>query len=112
VKNLETVREFGDYARGKGHGIGLDHYGQSFSNLGFLQSLHPEFVKIDSAFTGELNEEDSDARFYIGSLCSIGHSIDISVIAEGVETESQWLILKKLNVDAIQGYFAGRPKPI
>jgi diguanylate cyclase (GGDEF)-like protein len=112
VNNLETVREFGDYVRGKGHGIGLDHYGQSFSNLGFLQSLHPEFVKIDSAFTGELKDEDSDARFYMGSLCSIGHSIDISVIAEGVETESQWLILKKLNIDAIQGYFVGRPKPI
>ncbi len=112
VNNLEIVREFAGYAKGKGHGIGLDHYGQSFSNLGFLQSLRPEYVKIDSAFTGELRDEESDARFYMGSLCSIGHSIDISVIAEGVETENQWLILKKLNIDAIQGYFVGRPKPV
>jgi len=112
ANNLKMVKEFGAYVKEKGHGIGLDHYGQSFSNLGFLQSLRPDYVKIDSAFTGELKDEDSDARFYMGSLCSIGHSIDISVIAEGVETEGQWLILKKLNVDAIQGYFAGRPKPV
>ncbi|HDR16066.1 MAG TPA: EAL domain-containing protein [Desulfobacteraceae bacterium] len=112
VHNLEMVREFGAYAREKGHGIGLDHYGQSFSNLGYLQSLRPEYVKIDSAFTGELKGEESDGRFYMGSLCSVAHSIDISVIAEGVEMESQWLILKKLNIDAIQGYFVGRPKPV
>lgn len=112
VNNLEMVKEFGATVRRKGHGLGLDHYGQSFSNLGFLQSLRPEYVKIDSAFTGELKDEDSDARFYMGALCSIGHSIDITVIAEGVETERQWLLLKQLNIDAIQGYFAGRPKPV
>jgi diguanylate cyclase (GGDEF)-like protein len=112
VKNLDLVKEFSTMVRQKGHGFGLDHYGQSFSHLGYLQSLRPDYVKIDRAYTGELKEEGSDNRFFIGSLCSVAHSLDIDVIAEGVETELQWQMLTKLNVDAMQGYFIDKPKPV
>jgi diguanylate cyclase (GGDEF)-like protein len=112
VQNLRFVKEFSTLVREYGHGMGLDHYGQSFSNLGYLQSLRPDYVKIDRAYTGELKDEESDSRFFIGSLCSVAHSLDIVVIAEGVETENQWQILKELNLDAIQGYVVARPEPI
>jgi EAL domain-containing protein (putative c-di-GMP-specific phosphodiesterase class I) len=42
----------------------------------------------------------------------VAHSLDISVIAEGVETEHQWEILKELNLDAIQGYIVDKPKEL
>jgi len=112
VQNLNLVREFSAVIRDSEHGIGLDHYGQSFSHLGYLQSLRPDYVKIDRAYTGELKDEESDSRFFIGSLCTVAHSLDIEVIAEGVETEHQWEILKELNLDAIQGYLIARPQPI
>jgi len=112
VQNLEMIREFRSVVRKNGHLVGLDHYGQSFSHLGYLQSLQPDYVKIDRAYTGELKDKESDSRFFIGSLCSVAHSIDIAVIAEGVETEQQWQLLKELNLDAIQGYVIGRPKPL
>jgi diguanylate cyclase (GGDEF)-like protein len=112
VQNLNLVRDFSIFAREYGHTMGLDHYGQSFSNLGYLKSMRPDYVKIDRAYTGELKDEESDSRFFIGSLCSVAHSIDIMVIAEGVETEQQWQVLRELNVDAIQGYIVDRPKPI
>jgi diguanylate cyclase (GGDEF)-like protein len=112
VQNLSSVKEFSTLVREYGHGMGLDHYGQSFSNLGYLQSLRPDYVKIDRAYTGELKDEEGDSRFFIGSLCSVAHSLDIVVIAEGVETEHQWEILKELNLDAIQGYVVARPEPI
>jgi diguanylate cyclase (GGDEF)-like protein len=112
VQNLPLLREFSAFVRRAGHAIGLDHFGQSFSHLGYLQSLRPEYVKIDRAYTGELKEEENDSRFYIGSLCSVAHSIDISVIAEGVETERQYQILTEFNLDALQGYFIERPKSI
>lgn len=112
VQNLDLVKEFSTLVREYGHGMGLDHYGQSFSHLGYLQSLRPDYVKIDRAYTGELKDEESDSRFFIGSLCSVAHSLDITVIAEGVETEHQWEILKELNVDAVQGYAIARPAPI
>ena len=112
VQRLALVKEFSAAVRECGHGIGLDHYGQSFSKLGYLQSLRPEYVKIDRAYTGELKDGESDSRFYIASLCSVAHSIDIAVVAEGVESEQQEQILKELNLDAMQGYLIGRPQPV
>jgi diguanylate cyclase (GGDEF)-like protein len=112
VQHLDLVREFSSAVRECGHGIGLDHYGRSFSKLGYLQSLHPEYVKIDRAYTGELMGEENDSRFYMASLCSVAHSIDIAVVAEGVETEQQARILRELNLDAMQGYCFGRPQPV
>ena len=112
VQNLDLVKEFSLVVRQHGHRVGLDHYGQSFTHLGYLKSLRPDYVKIDRAYTSELKDEDSDSRFFIGSLCSVAHSLDIKVIAEGVETEHQWELLKELNIDAIQGYVVDRPKPL
>ncbi|MDD2581581.1 MAG: EAL domain-containing protein [Desulfuromonadaceae bacterium] len=112
VQHMTLVKEFGAAVRECGHGIGLDHYGQSFSKLGYLQSLRPEYVKIDRAYTGELKDEENDSRFYIASLCGVAHSIDIAVIAEGVEFEQQAQILRELNLDAMQGYFTGKPQPV
>jgi len=112
VQNLDLVKEFSLVVRQYGHLVGLDHYGQSFSHLGYLKTLRPDYVKIDRAYTGELKDEESDSRFFIGALCSVAHSLDITVIAEGVETEQQWELLKELNLDAIQGYIVDRPKPL
>ena len=112
VQHLELIREFAAAVRACGHGIGLDHYGRSFSKLGYLKSLRPEYVKIDRAYTGELLSGENDSGFYVASLCSVAHSIDIAVVAEGVESEEQAAVLKELNLDAMQGYFFGRPRPL
>ena len=112
IQNLDLIKEFSEIVRQNGHRVGLDHYGQSFSHLGYLKALQPDYVKIDRAYTGELKEEESDSRFFIGSLCSVAHSLDINVVAEGVETEQQWEILKELNLDAIQGYIVDKPKEL
>jgi len=112
VQHLDLVKEFSAEVRKYGHYVGLDHYGQSFSHLGYLKSLRPDYVKIDRAYTTELKDSESDSRFFVGSLCSVAHSLDITVIAEGVETEQQWQILKELNLDGIQGYIIDKPKPL
>ena len=74
--------------------------------------MRPEYVKVDRAYTCELQEEESDSRFFISSLCSVAHSLDIAVVAEGVETEQQWRMLTKLNLDGLQGYYIGKPNPV
>ncbi len=112
VQHLEIIKELSLVARKYDHYIGLDHYGQSFSHLGYLKSLRPDYVKIDRAYTCELKDMENDSKFFIGSLCSVAHSLDITVIAEGVETEQQWQLLKELNIDAIQGYIIDRPKSL
>lgn len=112
VQNLDLVREFGKEVQRLGHGYGLDHFGQGFTNFGYLQSLRPDFVKIDRAYTNELKSKESDSHFFIGSLVGVAHSLDIMVVAEGVETEEQFKLLRELNLDAVQGYLIGRPEPL
>ena len=112
VQNENLLRSFSAVIRECGHKMGLDHYGQSGGNLKYLQSLRPDYVKIDRAYTGELKDEESDSRFFISSMCSVAHSIDVVVIAEGVETEKQLQLLHELNIDAVQGYIIEKSKPV
>lgn len=108
---LDVVRRFSADIRKHGHHIGLDHFGRSFSHFGYLKSLQPEYVKIDKAYTAELKQEHGgDSHFFIGALCGVAHSLDIRVVAEGVETEEQAGLFRELNVDAIQGYLISKPK--
>lgn len=111
VHHLDLIKGFSAAVRRYGHSVGLDHYGRSFSHLGYLKTLQPDYVKIDKAYTIELLEEESD-RFFVASLCSVAHSLDIRVIAEGVETEQQLALMKELHLDGIQGYAIDRPKPL
>ncbi len=113
VQNMEAVKLFSHEVRKLGHAIGLDHFGQSFSNFGYLKSLRPEYVKIDRGFTKELDDKTGgDSEFFIDALCSVAHSLDIKVIAEGVEREDQADKLVELNIDALQGYLFGKPEKI
>ncbi len=110
VQYLDAVKDFSTKVQDLGHAIGLDHFGQSFSNFGYLKSLRPEYVKIDRAFTNELESDQGDSGFFIGALAGVAHSLDIHVIAEGVEKEEQVELLLDLNIDALQGYLFGAPK--
>lgn len=110
IQHLETVRKFANAVRRLGHAIGLDHFGQSFSNFGYLKSLRPEYVKLDRAYIYDLAADHGDSHFFIGALCSAAHSLDILVIAEGVEAEEQYHVLLELNVDALQGYLISQPE--
>lgn len=112
TQELSLVQDFADSLRNLGHFIGLDHFGQSFVNFGYLKTLQPRHVKIDRAFTDELKNDQGNSRFFIGALASVAHSLDILVIAEGVEDERQQAALKELNIDGIQGYLVDRPKEL
>ena len=112
VQSREMLKDFSNRVQQCGHAIGLDHFGQSFSNFGYLKSLRPEYVKIDRTFTRDLEHEPGDSEFFIGALSGVAHSLDIQVIAEGVEREDQVEKLLDLNIDALQGYLFGKPQEL
>lgn len=109
VQHIDLVRDFSNKVHVLGHSIGLDHFGQSFSNFGYLKSLRPKYVKIDRGFTKELESNHSDSGFFIEALAGVAHSLDILVIAEGVEREDQRQMLIEMNIDGLQGYHFARP---
>lgn len=112
VQRLDEIKEFATKVQALGHGIALDHFGQSFSNFGYLKSLRPEYVKIDRAFTKELESGEGDSEFFIEALCGVAHTLGVEVIAEGVEVQEQVDHLLDLNIDALQGYLFGKPAQI
>ncbi|MBL4833470.1 MAG: EAL domain-containing protein [Pseudomonas sp.] len=110
LNNIEdaigTLQELKD----KGIKIAIDDFGTGFSSLNYLKRLPIDKVKIDKAFIDDLNDDGRDAAI-VQSIISLAHNLQLSVIAEGVETEQQLAFLAQHECDEIQGYLYARPMP-
>ena len=104
------VKELIDTASPLGYRFSVDHFGSGVTAFSYLQSLNLHFIKIDRSFVAGINEH-TDNQFFIQSVSQIAQSRDISLIAEGVETASELETLLTLGVDAVMGYYLGRPGP-
>lgn len=91
--------------------IALDDFGKGYSSLSYLHSFPFDKIKIDRAFTAEL-EHNQHSTAIVRAVIGLGHSLKIPILAEGVETESQRAFLAQEGCDEIQGYLTGRPFPI
>lgn len=91
-----------------GVGFSLDDFGTGYSSLLHLQRLPLDQLKIDKSFVQDLLTKPGDATV-ARSVVALGHSLGLTVIAEGVETAEQRNMLAELGCDAFQGYFFGRP---
>lgn len=85
----------------------LDHFGTAFTPFGYLHDLKLDYIKIYGGLVSGVCE-NKDNRFFIQSLCQIAHGLDIEVIAEFVEKEKDYIVLKELGVNAVQGYYIGQ----
>ncbi|MGE0031689.1 MAG: EAL domain-containing protein [Steroidobacteraceae bacterium] len=97
-----------DEIRGMGIGIALDDFGTGFSSLGYLAKLPVETLKIDRSFIARMLD-DPGAMTLVSTMISLAHSLKLTVVAEGVETEEQAKILRLLRCDEIQGYLISKP---
>ena len=88
----------------------IDDFGTGYSSLSKLQSLDIDVVKIDQSFVYKL-ATDHQSRALCEAVVSIGRSLDIDVVAEGVETAEQLQLLQSMGCDEIQGYLISRPLP-
>ena len=86
----------------------IDDFGTGYSSLSKLQSLDIDVVKIDQSFVYKL-ETDHQSRALCETIVSIGRSLDIAIVAEGVETTEQLKILQSMGCDEIQGYLISLP---
>jgi diguanylate cyclase (GGDEF)-like protein len=88
----------------------IDDFGTGYSSLSKLQSLDIDVVKIDQSFVYKL-ATDHQSRALCETIVSIGRSLDIAIVAEGVETTEQLEMLQAMNCDEVQGYLISRPVP-
>lgn len=90
--------------------IAMDDFGTGYSSLRYLQSFPFDKIKIDRAFVAGLESSEQNVSI-VRAVASMGQSLQMRVVAEGVETCEQARILKDLRCDELQGYLIARPMP-
>lgn len=96
--------------KGLGVILSIDDFGTGFSNLSYLRRFPVDRLKIDLSFVREIASDPSSLAIS-ESIIRLSHSLDLQVIAEGVETEEQAALLGSRDCDCIQGYFFSAPVP-
>ncbi|MFN3425889.1 MAG: EAL domain-containing protein, partial [Novosphingobium meiothermophilum] len=91
--------------------IAMDDFGTGYSSLSYLQSFPFDKIKIDQTFVANL-ERNAQSAAIVRTVISLGRSLDLTTVAEGVETQAQLDILRCEGCDEMQGYLIGRPQPI
>ncbi len=94
----------------RGVHVSIDDFGTGYSSLAYLKSFPVNSLKIDRTFISDVTGNPNDAAITT-AIILMGHSMNLKVVAEGVETESQLAFLKVLQCNEVQGYFFSPPVP-
>ncbi len=110
MQNLGEKAALLDRLGALGVGISIDDFGTGYSSLSYLKRLPVDAIKIDSSFVRDI-ELDANDEAIVRAIIAMAHSLRLSVIAEGVETQAQFDSLLALGCDEYQGHFASPALP-
>ena len=110
MKNSEQAIVMLNKINQQGIRISIDDFGTGYSSLSHLKKFPVDMLKIDQSFVRDLSIDRDDAAI-VTAVISLAKSLDMRVIAEGVETLEQLQFLEKLDCDMIQGYYFSKPLP-
>ena len=96
--------------RATGVQVWLDDFGTGFSGLSHLRRVPVDGVKIDRSFVADVLRDPDDLAL-TSAIIAMAHSLGITVVAEGIELEGQYEILRERGCDQGQGFWLGRPMP-
>lgn len=103
VAKMSALRELGVL-------FSMDDFGTGYSSLSVLRRLPLDQIKIDQSFVRGLESNEEDGVI-VRAIVAMSRSLQLRVLAEGVETENQFALLRELGCDAYQGFLFGRPQP-
>ncbi|MGI9509317.1 MAG: putative bifunctional diguanylate cyclase/phosphodiesterase [Geminicoccaceae bacterium] len=107
----DTVLEALNTLRALNIGISLDDFGTGYSSLSYLQRFPINKIKIDKSFVQSISQENGGDLAIVRAIIAMAHSLDMKVVAEGVETEVQYSTLENMGCDEIQGFYLSRAEP-
>ena len=111
LDNSEQIHKQLNMLTDAGFQLALDDFGTGYSSLSHLKTLDLNFIKIDQAFVRNLLNSGSDLALCI-AIITIAGQMQLLVIAEGVETREQQVILKNMGASFLQGYLYSKPVPM
>ena len=85
----------------------IDDFGTGYSSLNMLKSIPADVIKIDKSFVDDIGDERGNR--IVSTIVNLGQSLDMKIVAEGVENEEQYEFLKSIDCDEIQGYYFSKP---
>jgi EAL domain-containing protein (putative c-di-GMP-specific phosphodiesterase class I) len=109
MNNIAEARDLMQRLRHLGINFAIDDFGTGYSSLAYLQSMPVSILKIDRTFVAAASSVDG--RALLTSIIDLARSLRLTVVAEGVETEVQFNVLKELGCDQFQGFLFCRPQP-
>ena len=110
MENVRRAIESLERLHARGISIAIDDFGTGYSSLSYLKTLPISSIKIDRGFVRDLCTDENDQKI-VKTLIKMAHSMDMKVVAEGVEQEDQMKLLKRLLVDQVQGHLISEPAP-
>nr|MBA2749790.1 EAL domain-containing protein [Tatlockia sp.] len=108
IENIQQAINTMNQLHAMGVTLSLDDFGTGYSSLNYLKRLPIDVLKIDQSFVRDLTVGSDDAAI-VKAIISLAHNLQLNVIAEGVETQTQLEYLQKHDCDEIQGYYISRP---
>lgn len=105
TKTIETLQKLHDI----GLQISIDDFGTGYSSLSYLKQYPIDTLKIDRSFIKDIPSKDKDNESITATIIAMAKNLNLSIIAEGVETEEQLNFLKGHDCDQIQGFFFSKP---
>lgn len=108
INEVPTVRRGIENLRSLGIRIAVDDFGTGTAGLNHLRDVPFDILKIDKSYVDPLTT-DQDSYQLLASVVELAHSMDATVVAEGIETHEQAVLLRRMGCDVGQGYYLGRP---
>ena len=111
LENIEETISTMNALKSIGVQLSLDDFGTGYSSLQYLKKLPLDQIKIDQSFVRDIVADSSD-KAIVRTIIAMAHSLNLDVIAEGVETEAQLQLLRDKGCKQYQGYLFGKPMPV
>ena len=106
-ETIKTVQQL----QSAGFDLAIDDFGTGYSSLSYLQKFAVRQLKVDSSFVAAMAADNDKGLAIVSTIIGLAHSLNMEVVAEGVETEEQLLLLSGMQCDQVQGFLLGRPLP-
>ena len=109
--SFKTIVDWEDnihVAKSMGFQIAIDNLGFENTTLSILSDIEPNFFKIDMSMIRNINQEPKNRKF-VDLLCKVGDTMNVNIVAEGIETQDEMMVVKNCGAQFLQGFYFEKP---